>query len=899
MLGKFFNRTPQWQHAQPEQRELAVATLAPDSPELLALVSDPAASVRKAAFAKTLNLNVLLSQLSAEKECELPLRARIVEILAHTDDEKRELFLPELGGEPEMAEIAVTAPTAALRLAAARRVHDLPALRALLDRARAKDHGVAKHVADKISAIESAAGREDEARSICEALASLVEKREPILSAVVELDRRYAALQPNAPFENIFSISRSLIQKRFENEQSTQRERNQWLSDFELLKALEKSGASTDETLETARSAHASLERRAESHPDLKERLEKSGVNEALRLLSVTLAAQAAADEMLKDFAPPVLEATRLVEFEDRWSLIPAEGKDAIRQQHFDDLLEGHRRQLGTAQATDTQAQSEARQKLHALLARAEELLSSGSVQAAALIRDELKPLRAEAGALPKPTNQRLGRLSQQLGDLLRWQSFGNATQREEMCVEVENLPTQGLGVGELAKAVQALRDKWKQLDQTQAPAPRSLWERFNSGCEIAYAPAAEHFTKLAAERKEALTRRESAIKEASDYATLALTPHDNLPDWIPDWKAISGWLAKQDTLWRTLGHVDRRKADAIESLWRSATAPLRAGISEKRSGEVAEREKLISIVKALVIDGKLAGAAVSKVKESQLAWQARAKATPLPRKQEQALWEEFRQSCNLVFDTLGKERDARSSASGDAVAKKTALIEQFSALQSSGDEKAIRSAINEAPKRWAELGDAGRDHERKLADRFDRTLRALRDSLRNADRNKGLIQLQALCKVEDACAIWDAHALEGTAPEPALWEEHWSALEKLPPAWKQKLVARRAVAEAALKQSEAGRAKFAALVTKSTTERNKLILNLEDAIGIQSSGLSQNERMQRQVARLADRLKTGGIVSPPTEQLVAICALPCADRDVGGRLLEIVRSIGQSKSNS
>jgi hypothetical protein len=897
MLGKLFGRTPLWLHKDAEQRVQGVAELAADSPEILRLVTDVSPEVRRAAFAKSSNIGVLLGQLNTENECEKELRLRIVELLSMADEAQRESVLPQLGGESLMAELSISAPTASLRLAAAKRVHELPLLRTGLEKARAKDHGVAKLFADKIASIESATGRENEARLICESLAELVEKPEPIVSAVVELDRRYAALKPNPPFENVFNISRSLIQTRFEKEQHSQRERNVWLRDFELLKAVEQTAEASEASLAAAREAYASLDTRASSHPDLKAKLDHSGAKSALEILAKTLAAQSSADELLHDFAPEVLDTSRLVEFEDRWNAIPAEGKDALRQQRFEDLMTGHRRQLTAAQATDTVAQSDARQKLHTLLAKAEESLTAGAVQAAAQFRDELKPLRALAGELPKPTNQRLGRLSQQLGDLLRWQSFGNATQREEMCSTAEKMPSQGLGVAELAKSVQALRDQWKQLDQSQAPAPRALWERFNTACEIAYAPAAEHFTKLATERKEALARREAAIKEASDYASLALTPIEDAKEWAPDWKSISTWLSKHDANWRTLGHVDRRKIDSIESQWRAATQPLRAGVSEQRSGESTEREKLIAQVKALLVDGKLAAGAVSKVKDAQTAWQARAKATPLPRKQEQALWELFRQSCNDVFETLGKERDARSSAFSDSVAKKTALIEEYSAVLKTADEKAIRAAINDAPKRWAAIGDAGRDNERKLADRFDRTLRDLRDGLRNADRNKGAQQLQALLKVESACAVWDGNVKEGNAPDASMWDANWIAIDALPPAWKQKMVARRTSAENAIKLGAAGAAKFAGSIAKSELERANLILNLEDTLGIQSPGISQSERMKRQVARLADRLKSGGVAASPTEQLIAICALGSQPSEADGlRLRAIVDAINAKK---
>ncbi len=875
MFGKLFNRAPLWQHEDPAQRLLGLADLSQDAPEIVQLLDDSAPQVRDAALGKISQIQLLIQRAASAPRTETE-RTRLLELAAAADDLTRDQALATFGDESQMIAIASTASTAALRLAAAQRVHTIDGLKLLADTARNKDHGVAKYAKERAEAMASEAGRSAQAGACCDALEALVNADGAILSKVVELDRSYAALQPNAPEAARFASARAALAARFEREQDLQRTRGQWTKDFEAFKQREQTAEMSAATLTQARADYADLEARAAEMPELLGRLHHSGAKNAIEFLDRALVAQASADALLHDFAPQVTDRARLVEFEDRWNLIPVEGRDPQRQQQFDDLLSGHRRQFNVVNAADAQTQQEARQKLHALLAQAEGLLTEGEVQKAALLRDEMKPLRAIAGELPKPTNQRLGRLSQQLGDLLRWQAFGNATQREEMCLQAERVPQLGLGVAELAKNVQALRDQWKALDQSQAPAPKTLWERFNAACEIAYAPAAEHFTKLATERKEAQTRRETAIKEAADYAALALTPVPDVPDWSPDWKSIGLWLHKKDSEWRTLGHVDRRKIDQIEGKWKDATAPLRAGVRGAQSGESAERDKLISGVKALIgVDGKLAGGAVAHVKAAQAQWQARAKATPLPRKLEQTLWELFRNACNAVFAALDSEKTERNATFSAAISKKQALIEQFEALARGSDEKAIRAAINEAPRQWVSAGDAGRESERKLADRFDRSLRGLRDALRGNERNKSQRQLDALLQVARACGIWDESVANTSIPAAQIWEANWASIEHLPPAWRQKLQARKDAAERAISNGAAASASFVERAASASKMRETAIADLELSLGIDSPSMTSEQRMKRQVAKLAERMKSGGVAAatPMTEQLVAICA--------------------------
>ena len=174
---------------------------------------------------------------------------------------------------------------------------------------------------------------------------------------------------------------------------------------------------------------------------------------------------------------------------------------------------------------------------------------------------------------------QRLGRLGQQLGELERWESFGQQNARIQLCERAEAVAAQGLDASRTAAEVKKLREEWKALDTQHAGVPRSLWERFDGACEKAYAPAARHFAELAAQRKLARKQREEFIDAAAAHApTLLAEP--------PDSRAIERWLRETDRAWREgeLGSVDPGAWKKLDARLKEALAPLRRHARRRRA---------------------------------------------------------------------------------------------------------------------------------------------------------------------------------------------------------------------------------------------------------------------------------------------------------------------------
>jgi hypothetical protein len=199
VLNKILSRTPLHEHADPAQRVLGVAELPPDSAELVQLLrADPAPEVRAAAARRCGDGAVLAACWQADAEPQV--RAAIVESLGRwldgIDAEKLRAAVEGIGEQALLAEVALAAPHAPVRLAAAERVVEEGALRRLADGAKDKDRGVARLARQRVEAIERRVTQAGQADALLAQAEALVGQPGAVVMAAVELERRWKALGP-------------------------------------------------------------------------------------------------------------------------------------------------------------------------------------------------------------------------------------------------------------------------------------------------------------------------------------------------------------------------------------------------------------------------------------------------------------------------------------------------------------------------------------------------------------------------------------------------------------------------------------------------------------------------------------------------------------------------------
>jgi hypothetical protein len=800
------------------------------------------------------------------------------------DAERRRAAIAGVRDEAALIDLVLHGEHAETRMAAAERVSTPDGLRKLADAAKNKDHGVARLARQRIDAIKHRREQDAEAELVIAQLEALAAEPGPILTAVIELNRRWQALEMNGDAARLArcEIARQAIQARFEREQNEQRLRAQFERKLNAwIEGLGTAAPAAEDALAAMRAGLAALREEAQGNSDGAALARLAEAQDRIAQWEQEL--QAAAGTLAL-----VLEAEQLAagtsidhaELPARWQALDRSIRTPELTRRFEAAMTAvEQRRLAQVQATQLEANA-ARQQLHALLHAAEQALAAGQVQAARAAADGIKTLKAGAGALPKPTTQRLGRLVQQLVELERWESFGQQNARVQLCERAEAAAAQTLDPPQLALEVQKLRNEWKALDQQHAGVPKALWERFDGACEKAYAPALRYFSELAAQRKEARKRREEFTAAAAAHApTLLAEP--------ADWRAIERWLRETDQGWREgdLGSVDPGAWKKLDLRFKAALAPLREALSAARERAKAGRQALIDEVTALAARAT-ERELPSQVKAIQAKWQAEAKALPLAQRDERALWSQFRVACDAVFDarqSKRREEDGRKNEHRRGLQELCAQLEQL-ARAADKDDHEIRRVLRDLQDQWKHKAGASSPELRELESRYTKAKAAVEAMLSARVRSREAAVWQTLAAKEHLCEELDLLLRSGSGAatseampaeaQSAAARERWAALPALPAAWEKRMVARRDAALLALSDAAAA-AKYLARMEQGAASRREALLELELSLSLESPPEFQPQRLALQVKQLKERFSGAASAGAVTagERALAWCA--------------------------
>lgn len=791
--------------------------------------------------------------------------------------------LKQLGADEAAAvEFLLQSEFSELRLAAAELVHGREHLERVHTAMRNVDRRVAKLVQGRLDAIRH---HDAELRRGQDALAlarTLLNDTLLTPNHVAELDRKWSVIRaPELAPE--FDAVRAQLGHRLESQVALQRA---MIDRLAVLRQLDTSGldaaalAARLDALQQEQAAalvdpgHASLPRALVAEFAT----EHARLTASLATIEQDQAALAAREEALVAWeaqAPAELTHETLRKEWQRLPAMPSNAAGSALQERFYALRASLPQEAHKAKAAPAVAKQGAKEGTKPAAARGadqafldnmgalEAALQQGSLGTAAELDKALKEAKDKGLRLSTPQADHLAHLRAELKRLSDWARWGGNVSREELIKTVESLPAQGLAMAELAKKVGSMRERWKALDSLSGPAPRSLWERFDAACSAAYAPAAAHFKQLADERHANAARGQALVEEAQAEVARLQSEH-------ADWKQVSATVQRLRTAWSHLGAVDRKEKKRLDTLFADALTTLQRPLEDQRKVEIAVREQLIEEVRKLDPHERHA---VDLLRELQARWQEHARALPLERKAEQALWQRFRGACDALFAARKEHAHAADSERRAHEAAKDAVCERLEAAAPDATPANVGKLLREAAAEWQAIGPVPRAHEARIDKRYhaaiakvqqhaDSARRAQDTALAGAVRDK-LRLVQAL---ETALANPDAHT------QAADWRQRWDALLPLEGGYEPILQARFTAALAAL---EGDRAAYVRQMEGNHQTLLDALLRLEIAAGIDSGAEFARERLRLQVEVLQSSLKSGRKPEAQTAELRALLALP------------------------
>ncbi|HET6719004.1 MAG TPA: DUF349 domain-containing protein, partial [Rhodocyclaceae bacterium] len=359
----------------------------------------------------------------------------------------------------------------------------------------------------------------------------------------------------------------------------------------------------------------------------------------------------------------------------------------------------------------------------------AEESLAAGHLNAARghlMAIDQAHDEGAEKFAPSPALRSRIDAVKAEFARLKGWQHWGGGRVRDDLVDEAEALahavsaadetPAGKINLKQHAEAIEQLRVRWKELDRLGGAGGKALWPRFDAALKTAYLPVAEQQEKLKAARAENLAARQRLIAQLDE---IRVEPGDDGSKI--DWREIVRSLDHFESEWRKLGPVEHtvphKARDGLLEARAARLARIDAPLQQARLVAKTEREQFINRAKAL--SATAARDSLGKVRELQAAWQQHAKALPLSRSVENALWAEFKAATDAVF----KQRETQAAARDDEFkahqAAREALIDRLDALAAETPPEEIEQVVASVDREWRHAGEVASAVAGRLDERF------------------------------------------------------------------------------------------------------------------------------------------------------------------------------------
>jgi len=408
------------------------------------------------------------------------------------------------------------------------------------------------------------------------------------------------------------------------------------------------------------------------------------------------------------------------------------------------------------------------------------------------------------------------------------WQRWQNKNLKEQLVGEAEALD-EATDLRQIFKRIKELQENWKAIGPAPAKEENPLWRRFQQATERNFARCRVYFQELDEEaernleakirlRDLAIEHQESTewqknadfIKELqAQWKAVGRGPKDKEEEIFQSFRAACDHfferrkahhaaldqerqvnfglkealcvqaeaLADQpepthklkfqelQTAWKAIGQASRDQEVAIWQRFRAACNRYYEWLDSLRPENLAQKEALCVAVEeltaAITPDTNFLQVA-KKVVALQRQWK---EIGPVPKEQQDAVWERFKSQCDAFYAAKKEHDDAVDRQRPENQAKKEAILARIKELSVAKVSRESVKEIIAIQEEWHRIGPAEKEKERSLQDGFkalcDSFFKERREALQEIDK----IHQENLKKKETLCLRLEI--LAGINPHP------------------------------------------------------------------------------------------------------------------------------------
>ena len=292
------------------------------------------------------------------------------------------------------------------------------------------------------------------------------------------------------------------------------------------------------------------------------------------------------------------------------------------------------------------------------------------------------------------------------MAELADWQEYIATPRKQQLLQQMQQLSTE-LAQSQMrqrADEVKQARAQWNSLGKADPALEAELNTAFDVACEQAFAPCRAYFAAQDALRAEHVLQRQQIINRAQQFA---LSP--------PDAKALDTGLQQLKQAWQQAGAVDKQQFAALNEQFNQALMPLRAQLTALQQQAAATKQQLIEQASA-ALNLAEPNQTAKVLKECQQQWKTAGNAA---RKQDQALWQQFRALCDGFFNARSEQFEQQKQAEQTQLKQLEAELAALTAALDAADEPDALAQVQQQLQTLQADGGAAQQAVRRLQDKL------------------------------------------------------------------------------------------------------------------------------------------------------------------------------------
>lgn len=336
--------------------------------------------------------------------------------------------------------------------------------------------------------------------------------------------------------------------------------------------------------------------------------------------------------------------------------------------------------------------------------------VSQGYVGRARAIFHELETKIDNLDHLPAHISQKFEDLKLSIQKLGDWHEFAVNPKKEELVRQMQALENSELHPKDLADKIHALQESWKELCRGGQNQDEALWQEFHAAAQKAYEPCKRHFDEQNEIREHNANQRRTLMAQLTEYL--------NAYDWEnANWKEVEKTLKVSRDAWISYWPVPRKDTKELQKAFDELMDQLYGKLHQEYERNRQKKLAIVTQAKSLV-DASDTSSAIDTAKKLQAQWQTIGQCK---RKDDQALWQEFRSYCDAVFEKRNQETESLKEERQVAKQNAENIIQQLEdILSKNGDDFFTEKAkVEPLQQEFQAIGELPRESARGIINRF------------------------------------------------------------------------------------------------------------------------------------------------------------------------------------